>query len=107
LAVKSIRESLLGLDDWSRCLEERSTGPAESSRTASRTGEDQTGLGEPRARELVGEPHAVDDQVSTERLGDLAATGGNCPENSKVSVAQWGGGGGVHRFSFHFSITDP
>ena len=48
----------------SRCLEERSAGPGESRRTASRTSKDQTGLGEPRARELVGKPHAVDDQVN-------------------------------------------
>jgi hypothetical protein len=49
----------------SSCLKERSAGSGESRRTAPRTGKDQTGLGEPRARELVGEPHAIDDQVST------------------------------------------
>jgi hypothetical protein len=71
----------------SRCLEQRSAGRGELSGTAERTGDDQTGLGEPWARELVGEPHAVDDQVPTEGLGNLATAGGDGPENSAVSLA--------------------
>jgi hypothetical protein len=39
------------------------------------------------------------------RLGNLATAVGNRPENSKVSLAQRGKGGSVHRFSFHFFIT--
>jgi hypothetical protein len=72
-------------------------GPGESSRTPSRIGENQTGLGKPRACELVGEPQAIDGQVTTERLGNLATTVGNRPENSKVSLAQRVNGGDVHR----------
>jgi hypothetical protein len=90
------RAGLLISISSSRCLEQRPAGRGESSRTALRTGDDQAGLGEPRARELVGEPHAVDDQVSTERLGDLATASGDGPENSAVSLAQRGG---VHRGS--------
>src|SRR5918911_2714998 len=77
----------------SRCLEQRAAGPGEPNRTPSRIGQNQTRPSEPRARELVGEPPAIDHQVPPERLRNLAPTGRNGPQNSKVSLTQQDGCG--------------